>query len=632
MKKVILIISFIFIGFESYTQNIFFKTDSCHRAVLTCGAVTSDGGYVMGGYHFWGDYPGDRELLWIKYNSNGDTSFSKKAGIGYESEVYNCWGINKGGFALDIFYNTGTYGYGSLLAFDSTGNAIWSLNGGPSGDCGGYFTCCQPTRDGGCLIGYIMCNIQLYAGYIIKVDSTGNIIYSKVLGYYIGGMINTVRETNDGGFIATGRLDSAYISRGDVNGNVLWQKTYSANDAIQADDGKFILVGDSGTSTCITRLDSGGNYIDSRTYDGLHGLSIKKTLDEGFIISTQKYFFKTDINLNIQWAKHINNGGGIFEPVIDGGYAHAGGGIIIKTDMFGNSYCNDSVVVPVVNFFTTSASNAQLLYNQTDVDMGTGLNGINYDSVYVISICDTVETCNLNVSHQNCTCYQSCDGSVHAAVFGIPPFQYLWSTGNTTQNVSGLCSGTYFVTMTDSSGCSLSDSVIITEPPPPVLTDSVIYTPASCDTCCDGSATVAILSGNGSYTYLWTPDNQTTATATGLCAGNYYICITQSGGCEVCKSFTITFNTGIDKLSYHKNFSIEPNPTSGTFTLSYNSQLSIHNSQLKIYDVLGQEVYTQPITNPNQTTITISQLSNGVYFYQLINTQETYRGKFVKSN
>ena len=75
---------------------------------------------------------------------------------------------------------------------------------------------------------------------------------------------------------------------------------------------------------------------------------------------------------------------------------------------------------------------------------------------------------------------------------------------------------------------------------------------------------------------------------------------------------------------------IYPNPTSGTFTLSYNSQLSILNSQLKIYDVLGQEVYTQSITNPNQTTITVSQLSNGVYFYKLTNNKETYRGKFVK--
>ena len=92
----------------------------------------------------------------------------------------------------------------------------------------------------------------------------------------------------------------------------------------------------------------------------------------------------------------------------------------------------------------------------------------------------------------------------------------------------------------------------------------------------------------------------------------------------------ISISTGIPTINGNSECKLYPNPTSGTFTLSYNSQLSIPNSQLKIYDVLGQEVYTQPITNPNQTTINISQLSNGVYFYQLINNKETLRGKFIK--
>jgi hypothetical protein len=94
------------------------------------------------------------------------------------------------------------------------------------------------------------------------------------------------------------------------------------------------------------------------------------------------------------------------------------------------------------------------------------------------------------------------------------------------------------------------------------------------------------------------------------------------------------FADDIPQISPKLTISLYPNPTSGTITLSYNSQLSSRlsrdNSQLKIYDVLGQQVYTQAITNPNQTTINVFQLSNGVYFYQLTNGTETYRGKFVK--
>ena len=57
----------------------------------------------------------------------------------------------------------------------------------------------------------------------------------------------------------------------------------------------------------------------------------------------------------------------------------------------------------------------------------------------------------------------------------------------------------------------------------------------------------------------------------------------------------ITYQTvGIQNFAGMKNkINIYPNPTSGTFTLSNNSQFSTLNSQLKIEDVLGQEVYTQ---------------------------------------
>jgi hypothetical protein len=74
---------------------------------------------------------------------------------------------------------------------------------------------------------------------------------------------------------------------------------------------------------------------------------------------------------------------------------------------------------------------------------------------------------------------------------------------------------------------------------------------------------------------------------------------------------------------------IYPNPNKGTFTISYNSQLSILNSQFIITDVMGNEVYNQPINNSTQSTINISNLSNGVYFYQIRNEKETMRGKFV---
>jgi len=74
-----------------------------------------------------------------------------------------------------------------------------------------------------------------------------------------------------------------------------------------------------------------------------------------------------------------------------------------------------------------------------------------------------------------------------------------------------------------------------------------------------------------------------------------------------------------------------PLGTTGSFTLSCSLQQSgISNYELGVYDVLGQKVYIQPIINQQSSLINLPQLSNGVYFYQLTNGKETYRGKFVK--
>ena len=52
------------------------------------------------------------------------------------------------------------------------------------------------------------------------------------------------------------------------------------------------------------------------------------------------------------------------------------------------------------------------------------------------------------------SCISSDGTAVAIALLGLPPYTYLWSTGDTTDSIAGLTAGFYFVTITDAFGCS----------------------------------------------------------------------------------------------------------------------------------------------------------------------------------
>lgn len=99
------------------------------------------------------------------------------------------------------------------------------------------------------------------------------------------------------------------------------------------------------------------------------------------------------------------------------------------------------------------------------------------------------------------TCPTSNDGSASIEVAGgSPPFEYQWSNGFSSNSASGLNAGTYTVSVTDITGCTLVHSITI---------PSLLQAFAGPDVMIDCNTNSATLDGSASssgtdITYLWT--------------------------------------------------------------------------------------------------------------------------------
>lgn len=145
-------------------------------------------------------------------------------------------------------------------------------------------------------------------------------------------------------------------------------------------------------------------------------------------------------------------------------------------------------------------------------------------------------------SQTNVSCNGGSNGvATVTAAGGTGNFSLVWSTTptQTGPTASGLAAGSYTVTATDGSGCTLTQSVTITQPT--ALTVSASGTNVSCAGGNTGSATATASGGTGSITYTWsTSPTQTGATATNLTAGAYTVTATDVNGCTAVNSVTIT--------------------------------------------------------------------------------------------
>ncbi len=132
------------------------------------------------------------------------------------------------------------------------------------------------------------------------------------------------------------------------------------------------------------------------------------------------------------------------------------------------------------------------------------------------------------------TCIGRADGFISGIVQGgTEPYEFMWSTGDTTQDISGLPDGEYRVTVTDAQGCWLvSESVSLSA----TSTISVTVLQLKHVSCHGGNNGSIRLGASGGaippFDFQWS-NGDTTAFTMGLTAGFYTCTIVDSVGCMI---------------------------------------------------------------------------------------------------
>jgi len=103
---------------------------------------------------------------------------------------------------------------------------------------------------------------------------------------------------------------------------------------------------------------------------------------------------------------------------------------------------------------------------------------------------------------ENVTCYNGENGSINANIQGgTSPYNYTWSSQDTTATVEGLSGGLYTLAIADENACVLNDTITVIQPDPIVLNE--VIQPPSCYGFSDGNIDIQPEGGTAPYQFTW---------------------------------------------------------------------------------------------------------------------------------
>ena len=312
---------------------------------------TSDGGYIVGGTSessqngdVTGINKGGVDCWVVKLDANGSIVWNKILGGNNFDELKQIVQTADGGYIFcatsassangDVTGTTKGLNDCWVVKLDANGTIIWNvLVGGNDQD---FAASIQQTTDGGYILGaysFSSANgdvTQTSKGlsdyWIVKLNATGVIQFNKLVGGSGEEILNSIKQTSDGGYVAAGYTTSSlngdvtgvihgtydfWIIRLNSSGNIVWNKSIGGNSnpetevayAIQQTlDGGYIIAGTSSSSAngdvtatnkgltdyLVLRLDGSGNVVWNKLLGGSAeetAYAVQQTADGGYIVA-----------------------------------------------------------------------------------------------------------------------------------------------------------------------------------------------------------------------------------------------------------------------------------------------------------------------------------------------------------
>lgn len=515
------------------------------------------------------------------------------------------------------------------------------------------------------------------------VEIYGQVMFQKTYGSTADEIPNSIKQTSDKGYIIYGTSDSApYLFKIDTLGNLDWTKKFgsstptSPNFAHSVDptyDGGYILTSTLIADNCLKLINTNatGDTIWTKKFGGgypvnyqIFGNSVRQTIDSGYVIAglgrtggtfqtDDAILIKTDKNGTVQWSKNYHNTNNSaswdfqaeavdVKQTSDGGYVFAGNSktfydydlFVVRTNSLGDTLWTKSFntldTLGAVQFgrgksIQETSDGGFIVSGSTDtiLQIGTSFYGNRGALILKLNSSGNISWSKMyygNAGTEVASVHQTNDGGY---IIGL-------QTNFSGQSVPALIktnsSGDTLWTKTFGVGLSLSAAVTQTQDGGYIVPCYANTFGSDVDICIiktDSMGNSSCISRNKSFSIFSnitiTDFPPTQVLSPGFIIGNPSLAIT-SGGALIGDCINVAVSEITDRES---TVLISPNPFNSLISIAFST--SIKHLPITIINIVGEVIYESTITS-QQSTIDLSNFSNGIYFVRM----QSEKGMIVK--